>query len=46
MQVHQERTPLCSECYQIETLKKVPNRVELLCDRIHWTWLLYPWNEP
>ena len=44
--IDQERTPLCSECYQLEALRQARNPLELLCDRIHRTWLLYPWDEP
>jgi hypothetical protein len=41
MTLQQEKVPLCSECYQIETLKRGSNRGSLLCDRIHRHWLIY-----
>ena len=33
--------PLCSECYQIETLRRAGIRGNLTCDRIHRHWLIY-----
>lgn len=36
-----ERIPLCSECYQIEALKRTFSRGSLLSDRIHRHWLIY-----
>ena len=35
------KIPLCSECYQIETLKRARSPGSLLCDRIHRHWLIY-----
>ena len=41
MIIQEDKIPLCSECYQIETLKKAGSRGSLFCDRIHRHWLVY-----
>lgn len=41
MFLQEDRIPLCSECYQIEALRRTASRGSLLCDRIHRYWLLY-----
>jgi len=41
MVLEEEKVPLCSECYQIETLRRASSRGSLLSDRIHRHWLIY-----
>jgi hypothetical protein len=41
-----EKIPLCSECYQIETLRRADSRDNLLGDRIHRHWLVYRSDNP
>jgi hypothetical protein len=46
MLFQEDKIPLCSECYQIETLKKSTSRGSILCDRIHRHWLVYLSTNP
>ena len=42
-----EEIPLCHECYQLESLKHSHDlQNDLLSDRIHTHWLLYPPENP
>lgn len=42
----EEKVPLCSDCYQIETLRRATSRGSLLSDRIHRCWLIYRLDNP
>jgi hypothetical protein len=42
----EDKIPLCSECYQIETLRQAGSRSNLLGDRIHRHWLIYRAENP
>jgi hypothetical protein len=42
----EDKVLLCSECYQIETLRQSSSRGSLLGDRIHRHWLIYRTENP
>jgi hypothetical protein len=44
MWIGEECEALCSECFQLEARKETQTRRDLLGDRIHRTWLVYPWD--
>lgn len=44
MWIDRERQPLCTNCCRLELIARIKEREELLSDRLHCTWLIYPWD--